>query len=135
MKKGILLLCLIALAQLLKAQLICFTNPSLEGLPQPSNVPPNWAPCISLTSPGDIQPGQWGITLPPSNGSTYISALCFGENPGGYREGLGQMLSSPLVAGQSYSFTVDLAHSNIYNSVNPNGCYSSLAVYGGSTSC
>lgn len=117
------------------AQLICFTNPSLEGLPQQSAVPPNWPACFSTVSPGDIQPGQWGITLPPSNGNTYVSCLCFGENPGGYREGFGQMLSTPLTAGVTYSFTLDLAHSNIYNSVNPNGCYSSLQIYGGSTSC
>src|SRR5687768_14795842 len=135
MKKGLLFLCCSAIGLVAKAQLICYTNPSLEGFPAQSQLPPNWTPCFGTVSPGDTQPGQWGITQSPSNGSSYVSLLCFGENPGGYREGFGQMLSTPLVSGQTYSFTVDLAHSNIYNSVPPNGCYSSLQVYGGNAMC
>jgi len=135
MKEGLLVLLCCSCVSFSRSQLICFTNPSLEGTSAPAQLPPGWTTCFSTGSPGDTQPGQWSITQPASNGNTYVSLLCFGENPGGYREGFHQQLSSPLVAGQNYSFTVDLAHSNIYQSVPPNGCYSSLAVYGGNSPC
>ena len=132
MKKGTLAFLLSTVSLLAKSQLICFTNPSLEGPPMSTALPPNWSVCFGI---GDTQPGQWGVTLAPSNGSSYVSLLCWGENSGGYREGIGQMLPTSLVAGQTYVFTVDLAMSLVYNTVPPNGCYSSLAVYGGNSSC
>ena len=132
MKKGALAFLLSTLCFFAKSQLICFTNPSLEGTPLATAVPPNWTMCFGI---GDIQPGQWGVTLPPSNGGSYESLLCWGENAGGYREGLTQMLPSALVSGQTYVFTVDLAMSLVFNTVPPNGCYSSMQVYGGNTPC
>lgn len=110
----------------------CYQNPSLEGTSQPHVVPAPWVACYG--SP-DTQPGQWGITLPPSDGSTYVSFLQSGWAANGYTEGMTQLLVPCMVAGQTYTFNVDLAHTPIYNTADPNGCYSSLIVYGGSTSC
>lgn len=114
------------------AQFTCFTNPSLEGTPQPTAVPPNWTVCNGI---GDVQPGFWGINLPPSNGISYESFLRIGNVSNGYYESFGQQLNTCLVAGTQYFFTVDLAHTNYYSTAGPNGCYSSLAVYGGNASC
>lgn len=109
----------------------CYDNPSLEGPSQPHVVPVPWYACYG--SP-DTQPGQWGITLPPSDGNSYVSFLHSG--PGiTYNEGMTQLLNPCLQAGTQYSFTVDLAHSPVYNTADPLDCYSSLAVYAGATAC
>lgn len=127
-----LLASLSAISFLSNAQQSCYQNPSLEGTSQPHVVPAPWQACYG--SP-DTQPGQWGITLPASNGSTYVSFLHSGWANNGYNEGMTQLLTPCMVAGQTYTFTVDLAHSNVYTTADPNGCYSSLAVYGGATAC
>lgn len=115
-----------------QAQQSCYQNPSLEGPSQPHVVPSPWQACYG--SP-DTQPGQWGFTQPPSNGTSYVSALHSGQSPNGYAEGMTQLLTPCLVAGQTYSISVDLAHSPIYNTASPGDCPSSLAIYGGNTSC
>ena len=133
MKKLILILTLFALAVFANAQVqTCYINPSVEGPSAPHVVPAPWQACYG--SP-DTQPGQWGITQAPSNGAAYVSFLFSGWSPTGYNEGMTQLLSSPMVANTQYTFTVDLAHTNIYNTASPNGCYSTLAVYGGNTPC
>jgi gliding motility-associated-like protein len=134
MRRNLLLLLICpALAAPLAAQTqLCFQNPSLEGTSQPHVVPAPWQNCYG--SP-DTQPGQWGITQPASNGNTYVSFLQSGWSSNGYTEGMTQILSSPMTAGTPYSFQVDLAHTNIYNTASPNGCYSSLAVWGGMSPC
>jgi gliding motility-associated-like protein len=113
-------------------QQFCFQNPSIEGTPGPGIVPAPWQACYG--SP-DTQPGQWGITQLPSNGNSYVSFLQSGWAANGYTEGMTQQVIPCLTAGQSYTFTVDLAHTNVYNTASPNGCYSSLAVYGGNSPC
>ncbi|MFQ5334976.1 MAG: hypothetical protein ACE5DN_02770, partial [Flavobacteriales bacterium] len=113
-------------------QQICYQNPSMEGTSQPHVVPAPWQACYGNP---DTQPGQWGITLPASNGNTYVSFLHSGQIPNGYNEGMTQLLNPPMVAGQTYTLTLDLAHSNIYNTAQPNGCYSTLGLYGGMTPC
>src|SRR5437867_2915021 len=91
-----------------KAQFTCYNNPSLEGPPQSTAIPPQWTICSGI---GDIQPGWWGITMPASNGNTYVSLLRTGSTSSGYYEGFGQLLNTCLIAGVQYTFTVDLAHS------------------------
>lgn len=61
-----------------QAQQSCYQNPSLEGPSQPHVVPAPWQACYG--SP-DTQPGQWGFTQPPSNGTSYVSALHDGYSP------------------------------------------------------
>ncbi|MBL4577644.1 MAG: SprB repeat-containing protein, partial [Flavobacteriales bacterium] len=115
-----------------RGQTLCATNPSFEGPPMPHQVPAPWSNCGG--SP-DTQPGQWGITQAPSDGSSYVSFLQSGGSPGGYFEGASQVLSACMVAGQTYTISMDLAHSNIYNTAGPGDCYSSFAIYGGNSIC
>jgi gliding motility-associated-like protein len=122
----------LTLQGVLSAQQMCFTNPSMEGNSQAHVVPAPWQACYG--SP-DTQPGQWGITLPPSNGNTYVSFLHAGNNPTGYKEGMTQLLTPCMVAGNSYTISVDLAYSPVYNTAGPGNCPSSFAIYGGSTAC
>ena len=112
------------------AQTNCYTNASMEGTPQSHVAPAPWNTCWG--SP-DTQPNQWGITVPASNGSTYVSFLAMDSYS--YLEGMTQPLTTCMVAGQTYSFSVDLAHSNVYNTAEPGNCYSSFAVWGGTGPC
>jgi len=113
-------------------QNLCASNPSFEGPSQAHVVPAPWSNCGG--SP-DTQPGQWGITQAPSDGTSYVSFLQSGSSPGGYFEGASQVLSSCMVAGETYTINMDLAHSNTYNTAGPGNCYSSFAIYGGNSLC
>jgi len=132
-KKSLVLLFVVFLSGYWSARAqLCSQNPSFEGTPQAHVVPAPWDECGG--SP-DTQPGQWGITQPASDGSTYVSFLQSGSSPGGYYEGASQQLSSCMVAGTSYTISVDLAHSNVYNTAGPGDCYSSFIIYGGNSLC
>lgn len=111
---------------------ITFNNPSLDGASSAGSAPTGWSQCWG--SP-DVQPGQWGINTPPTNGSGYVSFLLEGSAPGGYAEGISQQLSSCLTAGQSYTFTMDIAFSSVYNTADPVDCYGSVALWGGNSAC
>jgi len=47
-------------------------NPSFEGTPQPEIPPAGWAICTPGNSTPDVQPGNFGVYLPPSDGNTYL---------------------------------------------------------------
>ena len=113
---------------------IAVNNPSFEGTPATHVVPSPWVTCYGTP---DTQPGQWGITMPPSDGNSYVSFLQSGncDYPCGYAEGTSQLLAAPLIAGDTYSFTIDLAYSNIYNTAEPVNCYGSFVLFGGNTTC
>ena len=82
-------------------------NPSFEGTPGTiGSTPPPWVICQPGTTP-DTQPGCWGVTLPPSNGNSYIGLVSHPST--NWNEGASQLLSSPMVAGTTYTFTIDLA--------------------------
>jgi len=124
---------LLALATHSMAQtpmIYCWLNPSIEGPTLPHVVPANWLSCYGTP---DTQPGNWGISQPPSHGSSYVSFLREG-NGSTYKEGMSQLLNGFLNPG-TYVFTVDLAHTTAYATADPMGCYSSLAVYGGNSPC
>jgi len=78
-------------------------NPSFDGPKKAHHTPDPWSTC-GITP--DTQPGSWGITLPPSDGSSYVGFVQGGPT---WLEGASQKLSGPMIAGQEYSFTVDLA--------------------------
>lgn len=120
------------LGSLLAQNPACYSNASMEGNSQAHTVPAPWQACYG--SP-DTQPGQWGINLPASNGNTYVSFLHAGNNPNGYKEGMTQLLNPCLVAGNTYTISVDLAHSPIYNTAGPGNCPSSFAMYAGTSPC
>ena len=117
-------------AQFAKAQAI-FQNPSFEGPSQPHVVPAPWNACYG--SP-DTQPGQWGFTQPPSDGTSYISMLQ-GGTQGSYNEGASQQIVPCLQAGTTYSFQIDIAFSTVYNTAEPGNCYGSMEVLGGNSLC
>ena len=123
---------LLGLGLTARAQTSCYTNPSLEGPTVPHQVPSPWLACYG--SP-DTQPGNWGFTQPASNGNSYVSFLHSGQSPSGYKEGMTQLLNPCLLGGTTYTITVDLAHSPIYNTAGPGNCPSSFAMYGGNSSC
>ena len=123
---------LLGLGLTARAQTSCYTNPSMEGPTVPHQVPSPWLACYG--SP-DTQPGNWGFTQPASNGNSYVSFLHSGQSPTGYKEGMTQLLNPCLLGGTTYTITVDLAHSPIYNTAGPGNCPSSFAMYGGNSSC
>lgn len=81
-----------------------WTNPSFEGpLPaQPHVLPPDWNNCNGTTS--DTQPGNWGVNLPPTDGSTYIGLV----SAQGWQETASQYITPCLTAGVTYTFTIDM---------------------------
>lgn len=107
-------------------------NPSFEGTSQAHVLPGPWNACFG--SP-DTQPGQWGFTQPASDQNTYISMLHAGSSSGGYSEGGSQQLSGCMTAGETYTFTIDLAFSSVYNTAEPGNCYGSFEIYGGNGLC
>jgi gliding motility-associated-like protein len=111
---------------------LTFINPSFEGPPCAGCQPSPWVNCGGTP---DTEPGEWGLTQAPSNGSSYVSFLQDGSSASGYYEGSSQQLSSCMVAGQTYVFSVDLAYSAIYNTAGPGNCYSSMEILGSSGLC
>lgn len=85
---------------------ITFKNPSLEGTPQWGTPPPNWAICGNLSTP-DTQPGFYGVTTTPANGSSFVSMVCRWD---GTYEAISQKVD--LQAGVSYCFQLQLAFSS-----------------------
>jgi hypothetical protein len=106
---------------------IVFINPSFEGTPTPHIAPPYWNACLPGCSP-DTQPGSWGITLAPTNGSSYLGLV---HQPStGWQEGVSQELYDTLKLGVPYRFYVDLATTNTtLGSISPGPI--ELQVWGG----
>lgn len=112
---------------------IYFQNPSLEGLPAEHLVPVPWIGCAGTP---DTQPGAWGVTAPASDDTTYVSMIHDGRGASYYKESISQELSTCLQAGTTYSILLDLAHSNIYQTAEPDYCtYSSMEIVGASIGC
>lgn len=116
------------LAQCSASSTIEFLNPSFEGTPAPHVTPAPWSVC-SYTP--DTQPGTWGVTQSASEGDTYIGMVAAGT----WLEGVSQELVTPLVAGGSYSFSVDLSATTASGGgLNPS-VFNSLEVWGGDSVC
>jgi hypothetical protein len=87
-------------------------NPSFEGNPQVAKSPEGWMPYGENSSP-DTQPGAWRVTLPASHGYSYMSMVCRGKSgidENRYESSL-QTLQNPLLAGETYHYSIDLAYS------------------------
>jgi gliding motility-associated-like protein len=102
----------------LSAQDIVLKNPSLEGVRGQVKAPPGWL--ISMNTP-DIQPGVLGITVPPSEGISYVG-LHSGKD---VLEGIAQEVN--LKPQHTYSVSFDLAYVALYIY---RACYGDLAIYG-----
>jgi len=92
-------------------------NPSFEGKPGDSQLPPEWEH-YGLYSTGDTQPGAWEVTTSPADGNTYISLITRGIelSNGNSWESCYQMLTTPLKKGRTYQYSIDLARSNTFAS-------------------
>lgn len=86
--------------------LLDILNPSFEGIPQPHILPDFWDICLAGVTP-DTQPGSWGCTLPASDGNTYVGLVSQPQT--GWQEGASQKLLNPMVGGQIYNYSIDLA--------------------------
>lgn len=103
-------------------------NPSFEGRPGIASLPAHWLPC-QLGSTPDIQPGSWLVTLPPSDGKSYLSMVCRTNS----WEACQQQLSQPLLMGKCYQYTIDLANSPHF--AGSFGAVAQLRIWGGVNSC
>ncbi|HVI48428.1 MAG TPA: gliding motility-associated C-terminal domain-containing protein [Chitinophaga sp.] len=101
------------------AQDIPLKNPSLEGVPGQNKVPSSWI--VGSKTP-DTQPGIFEVTLPASDGSTYIG-LHSGPD---WLEAIAQEVF--MKGGRSYALSFDLAFTPEYAY---KACYGNMAIYGG----
>lgn len=92
----------------LNAQII--TNGSFE-----TNYTKPWTTCGSSSTP-DIQPGQWSVYTPPSDGNNYISLVIRGDTGSStnLNEQVQIKLNEPLNQYGCYQISVDLAHSKSF---------------------
>ncbi|HHB79715.1 MAG TPA: hypothetical protein ENK85_10830 [Saprospiraceae bacterium] len=100
----------------LQAQdVIPVTNGSFEGENNTAaTIPQGWSPCRMGTTP-DLLPGSWGVYTIPAHGATYVGLIT--RDDGSY-ESIGQRLAYPMLKGNCYSFSLDLAHSKTYSGYN-----------------
>jgi gliding motility-associated-like protein len=86
-------------------------NPSFEGPLAAGVPPPSWKSCLEWSTP-DTQPGTWEITLPPSNGNSYVSIVTRGLGGyanDGFGEAIGTQLLIPLQSKSCYLLSIDVA--------------------------
>lgn len=100
-----------------QADTIFLKNPSFEDIPRHSQGVKGWIDCgwDTETAP-DVQPfkslnAEWGQQIPAIKGNTYLG-LVVREND--TYERVGQRLSSPLIGGQCYTFSIYLSSSDQY---------------------
>jgi len=107
---------LLLLGNVLFAQApIQLKNPSFEDLTKPSTSLVGWMSCGMIgETPPDIQPGSFGCTLAPADGKTYLGMVTRDNYTW---ESVSQELPASLDSGVCYTFTVQLATSQNYNSV------------------
>ncbi len=109
--------------QIASAQVIELTNPSMEGNIGRDSVPTGW---LAASNTPDVLPGPFNIFKRPTDGKAY-AGLHSGRM---YREGLAQLLASPLQKGLAYSISVDLAYAPRYLQ---SACNGNLTIYGGNS--
>lgn len=91
------------------------TNPSFEGVFGVARIPTAWQPCEPSSSP-DTQPGAWSVKTEASHGNSYISMVCRGFSiTNSYLwESCVQTLNNSLIVGETYHYSIDLAHSKTF---------------------
>ena len=112
---------------LLTAQ-IPLQNASFEGEPQDATTPIGWLECERETTP-DILPGYWGVYKEAYEGDTYVGLI---TRSNGTWEAIGQRLKSALKKNQCYSFSLQVAYSELYAGYNEP---IKLRVWGGDKRC
>jgi outer membrane protein OmpA-like peptidoglycan-associated protein len=94
------------------ADTITLANPSFEDIPRHSHAPRGWYDCgFSTESPPDIQPSGFSVTKAAKDGNTYLGMVVRDNDTW---ESISQQLSTPLVGGQCYEFSISLCRSELY---------------------
>jgi outer membrane protein OmpA-like peptidoglycan-associated protein len=90
-------------------------NPSFEDYPQAAHTPQGWFDCgFAGESAPDVQPsGTFSVNKPAFHGSTYLGMVVRDNNTW---EAIGQRLKSPLLKGVTYTFSLNVARSELYTS-------------------
>lgn len=111
----LLIACLVVNNAFAQKVTIKLDNPSFEDYPQAAHTPQGWYDCgFSGESPPDVQPNTtFKVTKPPSHGNTYLGLVVRDVNTW---EAVGQRLKTPLLKGVKYTFSLDLARSELYES-------------------
>ncbi len=92
-----------------------FENPSFEDAASAGKVPSGWLNMgAPEETPPDVQPGQFGVTMSPQHGWTYLGLVVRDNNTW---EGVGQVFDKYLQKDSTYAFSAWLARSNIYVSI------------------
>lgn len=100
-----------------KAEVIRLQNSSFEDIPRPGVVPMKWENVgAAAESPPDIQPGWFQNNKPALSGNTYLGLVVRDNDT---KEGVAQRLSTPLLKGQCYHFSLWLCRSELYMSKSP----------------
>lgn len=107
---------------------ITIDNASFEGVPEDATMPTGWHSCKNGTTP-DILPGPWGVIREAFDGDTYLGLI---TREDGTWESIEQRLSSPMKAGECYSFKLKLAYTKKYAGYN---LPLKLRVWGCDTKC
>jgi gliding motility-associated-like protein len=121
--KPILNIVFILLPFITNAQDIKLANPSLEGTSAEAKTPASWF--ITDRTP-DIQPGIYNISLPASEGTSYVGMYADYS----LQEGMSQQLTQKLDSGKTYYISFDLAYPPTYYQTIT---YGSFIIYGGNT--
>ncbi len=106
------------------------SNPSFEGTPQPDIPPPGWAICTFGLSTPDVQPGNFGVYLAPSDGNTYLGMTAREDFTW---EDVHTSLVTPLSMDSCYLVRIDLAFQEYVATYFMSPI--TLKVYGHNTSC
>jgi gliding motility-associated-like protein len=104
-------------------------NPGFEGPTSAHVTPAPWSTC-GITP--DTQPGSWGVTLPPSEGASYVG---FVHDGGSWQEGASQALSGSMQAGVQYDFTIDLSATNANGGGLDPSAHCTMEVWGANAIC
>ena len=126
-----------------KSESISLRNPSFEDFYRAGHPPRGWFDCgASGETPPDIHPGEpplFGVRTLPADGNTYLGMVVRDNDT---KESIGQQLSSPLLAGHTYRFSIQLTQSEWYISrsrmTNKETNYTTpvvLRIYGGQSLC
>lgn len=92
---------------------IALYNSSFEDIPRSSLPPRGWIDCgFPGETPPDVQPsGEWEVYRPAYHGHSYLGMVARENNTW---ESVGQRLTSPLLKGKCYSFSLYMCMSSEY---------------------
>lgn len=132
---------LMAFAANAQEETLFLTNPSFEDIPRHSTPPRGWIDCgFAGESDVDVHPsGAFSVVKQPKEGNTYLGMVVRDNDTW---ERVSQPLSSPMMGGSCYEFSIFLSKSETYISVSKltesSANYNTAAklrIYGGNSPC